>query len=107
MHSKMAGTFVMVAALACGAIGCGSSATHGRRGTVGGAVHVRGALGMPDAYVLMEEHCHGRFEVVSEEEGLALATRDAAAGKPTVAELEIDGERVHYVCTSRLATSAR
>ena len=106
MGIKAAATVAMVLSMAVGAVGCGA-ATHARRGALGGEVRVHGVHGTSDAHVLMAEHCGGRFLVVTEEEGRAIAGRDAAAGKPTVAEVDIGGEAVHYLCASRPAVSAR
>lgn len=107
MGFKAMGTVLLVGALAVVGVGCGgSSVAHVRRAGLGGEVRVRG-LGMAEAYVLMEEHCRGRFEIIDEAEGMAMAMRDAAEGKPSVAETTIEGESVHYVCTSRRAASAR
>lgn len=92
----------MTTALGLAAVGCGH-AVHARRGSTSGEVRVGGVLGLSDAHVLMAEHCGGRFRVVTDEEGLSLALRDADDGKPTVADLEVAGERLHYICTSRRA----
>lgn len=107
MGNKIAGTVLMATALALGAMGCGASATHARRGAIGGEVRVHGVLGLSDAHVLMAEHCHGRFRVVEEAEGRELAMRSSIAGKPAVAELVVEGDAVHYLCTSERAASAR
>ncbi len=106
MGIKAAMTVAMVLAMAVGAVGCGA-ATHARRGALGGEVRVHGVLGVSDAHVLMAEHCNGRFRIVTEDEGREIALRDASVGKPTVVEMDVAGEALHYVCTSRPAVSAR
>lgn len=89
-------------ALGLMSVGCGS-ASFVRRGAYSGELALRGAAipARHSAESAMLEHCQGRVEIVDATTGAQLAVRDAAAAsKPDNALTE--GERVHYLCVTRM-----
>jgi hypothetical protein len=106
--TKHAWMVAMVAVAAMSAIGCAGSAHVVRRGSFSGELALTGGrhARMDAAQMAMLEHCGGRARVVSGDEALSIAATDPGIAKTAGEIVQVDGERLHYVCIT-LASSAR
>lgn len=89
-------------ALGLVSVGCGS-ASFVRRGAYSGELELSGThvAAHHSAESAMLEHCQGRVQIVDSTAGAQFAIRDAAT-QSGPENAHVEGERVHYVCVTRL-----